>query len=65
MSTEEHEPTTEELRAVQRDRAADERDRALAAESEADERAHDRRASKADYLAEKLAEQTRADEQTE
>jgi hypothetical protein len=65
MSDDPLEPTTEELRAVQQERAADERERARESESEADERAHDRRASKADYLAEKLAEQTRADEETE
>ena len=49
------EPTTEELRAVQRDRVEDERARAAHADSEADERAHERRAAKAAYLAEKLA----------
>jgi hypothetical protein len=58
----EGDPTTEELRAVQRERAEDERDRAAEADSEADERAHERRAAKADYLAEKLAEQADADE---
>ena len=57
------EPTTEQLRAVQRERAADERERAVEAESDADERAHERRAAKADYLAKKLAEQAEADEE--
>ncbi|MEA2273608.1 MAG: hypothetical protein QOI98_2316 [Solirubrobacteraceae bacterium] len=54
-------PTTEEMRAVQRERAAEERERAEDSPTEADERAHERRAAKADYLAEKLAEQAEAD----
>ena len=53
----ESEPTTEELRAVQADRAADERERAEEAQEPAEERAHERRAEKADYLRAKLDEQ--------
>jgi hypothetical protein len=53
-------PTTEELRAVQRDREASERDAAHDASTEAGERAHRRRADKAAYLEERLAEQQRA-----
>jgi hypothetical protein len=63
MSGEPDEPTTEQLRAVQQERAADERDRAREAASDADEREHDRRASKADYLATKLREQAEADQE--
>jgi hypothetical protein len=54
------EPTTEELRIVQRDRAAEERERARAAQTDADARAHERRADKAEYLKRKLAEQKKA-----
>jgi hypothetical protein len=57
------EPTTEQLRAVQRERAADERERVEDSATEAEERAHKRRAAKAEYLAEKLAEQTQADQE--
>jgi hypothetical protein len=63
MSDDPLEPTTEELRAVQQERAANERERATESESEADKRAHARRASKADYLASKLKEQTEADQE--
>jgi hypothetical protein len=55
------EPTTEELRALQRDRAAEERERAKESPTPSDERAHRRRAAKAEYLERKLAEQEEAD----
>ena len=56
----EPEPTTQELRAVQRDREASEREAAETAVEESAERAHERRADKAAYLEERLAEQQRA-----
>lgn len=62
---EEQEPTTQELRAVQRSREAAEREAAETASTEAAELAHERRASKAAYLEEKLAEQERAQEDAE
>ena len=55
------EPTTQELRALQRQRKAGEEEAAREAPTEEAERAHRRRAEKADYLAEKLEEQERAD----
>lgn len=57
---EEPEPTTQELRAVQRERAATEEDAAAHAPTESAERAHIRRADKAKYLEERLAEQQRS-----
>lgn len=59
----EAEPTTEELRAVQRKREATEREAAREAPTEDAERAHARRAEKAAYLQERLAAQQRADEE--
>ena len=56
-------PTTQELKAVQVGRLGEEqqrREEAEAAENRAAERAHGRRADKAAYLAEKLAEQEEA-----
>ena len=58
----EPDPTTQELRAVQRDRELTEREAARDAATEAGERAHERRAEKASYLEEKLAEQQRSEE---
>jgi hypothetical protein len=55
-----HEPTTQELRTVQREREVKERDAARDAPTEEGERAHDRRADKAAYLERKLAEQEHA-----
>jgi hypothetical protein len=55
------EPTTQELRALQDTRVSEERRRAAEAEEPADERTHERRADKADYLREKLAERERAE----
>lgn len=56
----EPEPTTQELRAVQQTREAAERQAAAEATDDAEERAHRRRAEKAAYLEERLAEQERA-----
>lgn len=56
----EHEPTTQELRTVQREREAREREAAQGSATGAEERTHDRRAEKAAYLERKLAEQERA-----
>lgn len=58
----EDEPTTEQLRAVQRDREAAEREAAADAPTEDAERTHERRADKAAYLEERLAEQQRSEE---
>lgn len=59
----EDQPTTQELRAVQRDREASERDALEDAPTEEAERAHARRADKASYLESKLAEAQRSEEQ--
>lgn len=53
-------PTTQELRAIQGDRRSAEREAAADATTEDGERAHRRRAEKAAYLEERLAEQERA-----
>jgi len=53
-------PTTQELRAVQHERQVSEQDAATDAPTESSEHAHRRRADKAAYLEEKLAEQERA-----
>jgi hypothetical protein len=58
----EDEPTTQELRAVQREREASERDALEEAPTEEAQRAHARRADKASYLASKLAEAERSEE---
>jgi hypothetical protein len=59
-------PKTEELRLDQIERARRERSRADEAEEPSAEEAHARRADKADYLREKLAERAQAeDEATE
>ena len=55
-------PRTEDLRADQIQRARDERDQAREAPVEDERAAHDRRADKADYLADKLAERARSEE---
>jgi hypothetical protein len=57
------EPTTQELRALQDTRASEERRRAIEAEEPAEERTHERRAAKADYLRKKLAERERAEQE--
>ncbi|HEU4657606.1 MAG TPA: hypothetical protein VFR97_08780 [Capillimicrobium sp.] len=51
------EPTTEQLRAIQGDRARREAEQAQEAEGSAERRTHQRRADKAAYLRDKLAEQ--------
>ncbi len=51
------EPTTEQLRAVFAERAEREAEQASDAPEDAERRAHARRADKASYLEEKLAEQ--------
>jgi hypothetical protein len=50
-------PPTEELQAIQAEREAVEREQADEADTPAGERTHRRRADKAAYLQEKLAEQ--------
>jgi hypothetical protein len=62
---EEPEPTTQELRAVQRSREASERLAAEDAPTENAERAHQRRADKAAYLEERLAEKQRSEQEDE
>ena len=57
----EPDPKTGELRVEQRDRAANERDAAETAELPDEEEQHRRRADKAAYLAEKVAERERAE----
>jgi hypothetical protein len=56
-------PKTEELRLDQIERAREERTRADGAEEPAAEEAHARRADKADYLREKLAERADAEDE--
>jgi hypothetical protein len=58
-------PKTEELRLDQIERARRERTRAGDAEEPAAGEAHARRADKADYLREKLAERARAEDEAE
>jgi hypothetical protein len=58
-------PKTEELSIDQRDRAAIERERARHASEPAEERAHARRAERADYLHSKLEERADAEERRE
>ena len=56
-------PTTEGMRLDQIERASREKQRAKAAEEEAAEKSHARRAEKADYLREKLAERAKAEDE--
>ena len=56
-------PTTQELKVVQLDKLEAERERAREAEDQDAEHAHERRADRAAYLAEKLDEQERTLEQ--
>jgi len=60
MSSEDDNPTTGELRALQEERADTERMQAIEATESAEEHAHRRRAEKAEYLAKKLDEQEEA-----
>ena len=55
------EPTTQELKAVQAERAADEQRRAEDAERFDEAHAHERRADKAAYLRDRLAEAERSE----
>jgi hypothetical protein len=54
-------PTTSELKAVQDERARGEERDARESESASEERAHRRRAEKAQYLRDKLAEAERSE----
>jgi hypothetical protein len=56
-------PTTESLRLDQIERARQEKARAEAAGEQAEEKAHERRADKASYLREKLAERAKAEDE--
>jgi hypothetical protein len=58
-------PETEELRIEQLARERDERARARAADEPADEHAHARRAERAAYLREKLAERAESEERVD
>ena len=58
-------PTTEGMRLDQIERAAREKERAREADEAAAEKAHGRRAEKADYLREKLAERAKAEDEAE
>ncbi|HSD78337.1 MAG TPA: hypothetical protein VLA98_13075 [Solirubrobacteraceae bacterium] len=53
--------TTQELRVEQLRRAGEERDAAVRTRSPRATRAHERRAERADYLSEKLAERERSE----
>jgi hypothetical protein len=64
MTDEHDDPTKEELRSEQTDKARDERRHAEDATSEQDAITHDRRSEKAAYLAARLAEQERSEVQT-
>ena len=57
------EPTTEELRAVQSSKARHERRQAQESISEDEAKTHDRRSEKAAYLAARLAEKERSEEE--
>ncbi len=56
-------PTTEGMRLDQIERAREERAREREAAERAEEEAHGRRADKADYLREKLAERAKAEDE--
>jgi len=58
-------PTTEGMRLDQIERARREHDRANTADEDAAEKSHTRRADKADYLHEKLAERAKAEDEAE
>jgi hypothetical protein len=58
-------PITEELRLDQIERVRDERAREREAVEGAEQKAHGRRADKADYLREKLAERAKAEDEAE
>lgn len=56
---------TEELRVEQLQRKRDERERARAADQPAEERAHERRAERADYLKAKLDERAESEDRVD
>jgi hypothetical protein len=57
------EPTTEELRRVQRERATEEHEAISSSITPDEERQHRRRADKSAYLERKLAERQRSEQQ--
>jgi hypothetical protein len=57
------EPTTEELRRTQRERATEEHEAIPSSLTPEEERQHRRRAAKSAYLARKLAERERSERQ--
>lgn len=57
-------PITEEMRLEQIEKAREEHRRAREATEEADAESHGRRAERADYLREKLAERAKAEDET-
>lgn len=57
LSPGDDDPSTEELRAVQEDKASEEERRAEASQIADERHAHERRAEKAEYLRAKLDEQ--------
>ena len=59
------EPDTEALRRAQAKREADEREGALRADDDTEEQAHERRADKAAYLSEKLAQRATSEQRDE
>ena len=61
MASEQDEPTTQQLRAVQADREIDERERAKDAPTDTEQLAAVRRADKASYLKEKLDEKAKSE----
>jgi hypothetical protein len=64
MTDDADEPTSEDLREEQTEKARDERRHAQDATGEHDAVTHDRRSEKAAYLAAKLAEQERSEQET-
>ena len=59
------EPETEELRVEQIQREREERARAQEADQPAEERAHERRAERADYLKHKLDERAESEDRVD
>jgi hypothetical protein len=58
-------PETEELRVEQLQRKREERERAQEADQPAEERAHERRAERADYLKRKLDERAESEDRVD
>jgi hypothetical protein len=61
----EEDPTTEELRTIQRQRELAEREQASHAPDEDEAAQHERRAEKAEYLREKLEERAESERDTD